>query len=49
MPRQKERECDLCGDPCKPDDWCWGCGEYICEKCGITDISGPHTPEEHLR
>jgi len=45
-----ERECFNCFEPCDDDDYCYGCGAYVCEACAsVVDVPwGEHAPEDHL-
>lgn len=43
--------CFNCGKPLTQDDYCFGCKEYICDKCdanGVTMPPGRHEPTDHL-
>ena len=42
-------KCWNCNNDCGPDDYCSGCGEYICEDCTTNfDLVGGHDVEDHL-
>jgi recombinational DNA repair protein (RecF pathway) len=43
-------KCFNCGQQCNDDDYCHGCGAYVCGECW-TDGDAPwgkHAPEDHL-
>lgn len=39
--------CYFCDCEVTEDDYCSGCGEYICETCDETGAMGDHEPEHH--
>ena len=42
-----EPKCYFCGKPCDKEDYCFGCGEYVCSNCDETSPFGSHDVEEH--
>jgi len=40
-------KCYFCNRECDEEDYCVGCGEYICSKCDLNDCMGDHVPEDH--
>ena len=48
MPRVDLRpRCFFCGGIVGVEDYCYGCGEYICENCYGYPPSGRHKVEAH--
>ncbi len=41
--------CFFCGAHCTKEDYCYGCGAYICDECSEKRPSpwGRHNPEDH--
>jgi hypothetical protein len=47
-PTDDEGPCALCGKECENEDWCYGCGAFICDGCADNpDTMGDHDPEDH--
>jgi len=48
---QEEARCHFCGSPDVTDeDYCYGCGVYICQACSFEEDeipAGRHKPEDH--
>lgn len=45
----QRRFCAVCKDKVKAEDWCHGCGQYICEACDVRHPDGVHPVERHER
>ena len=41
--------CAICGDDVEPEDFCYGCREYICEECDNHPPACDHTLDDHKR
>jgi hypothetical protein len=41
--------CYFCGSPCAADDFCYGCGAYVCDDCETVKSAphGIHKPAAH--
>ena len=43
--------CILCPEPAKIENFCFGCLEFVCERCSPSDpavaVAGPHTLDAH--
>lgn len=50
MKKKDNAVCFFCGKLVDAeDDFCHGCGEYVCSECGINCcLMGPHEVQEHL-
>lgn len=44
---EEAKKCFLCSNPCTEDDYCNGCGKYICQSCDVHQPVGEHEPHEH--
>ena len=44
-----KQRCHFCRRPCSSDDFCRGCGVYVCLKCDSSPSVpfGEHAPEAH--
>ena len=40
--------CYFCNREVGEDDFCFGCQQYICDKCDDSEQAGDHEPEDHL-
>jgi hypothetical protein len=40
-------KCYFCHREVSEDDFCFGCDEYICDKCDINEVGGDHLVEDH--
>ena len=46
--REKESpKCYFCKTDCTDEDYCYGCGQYICSTCDETGAWGDHEPSDH--
>lgn len=43
----KPKECYFCHTPCTDDQYCFGCGEYVCLNCNHFEGMGNHDVEDH--
>ncbi len=45
--------CHFCGREVTSDDYCYGCGHYVCEECDDYEAmdrpSGTHNVEDHKK
>lgn len=50
MPKSDDPKCYFCKqDNVGDQDYCYGCGSYICVDCDDeVQAIGTHTPEEHI-
>jgi len=44
-----EPQCYFCGVVCYEEDFCYGCGKYVCSCCDKMHPVGHHKPEEHRK
>ena len=49
MDEAKSGPCFHCHKPTGPDDYCYGCGKNVCQKCHVNNaLQGIHRPSAHL-
>jgi hypothetical protein len=39
--------CYFCDAECDEDDFCYGCGNYICSECDQIEQIRHHLPDDH--
>lgn len=45
--KENDGRCYFCNKQTDFDHFCYGCGQYVCDDCSLSDPVGFHTPEEH--
>lgn len=49
MVTERTGGCYHCETDCGESEFCYGCGEFICQTCSVnSSLSGQHHPEDHL-
>ena len=47
--RDRGGKCFHCGIAAGRDDYCFGCGKYVCQECNSNlRLMGKHLPGDHL-
>ncbi len=48
-PQKRQAVCFNCKKECTKDDFCHGCGKYVCSECDVSHPWGKHAAYEHLQ
>ena len=40
-------KCYFCRKEVSEDDYCFGCDEYVCDRCDQNEVAADHIVEDH--